>query len=584
MMYCCVGRHANKPGELWCRECGSIVEGALIGDYRVLSFVGKGSTAEVYLAEQTAPIKRKVVIKILPQDLSDSRIETFQREASLLASLSHPYILPIYSYGVFSRPVKQQEDEAHHDGDGGEESVERVRCVPYLVLAYAERGSLADLFVREGYRPWSLNRVVTIARETADALDYAHSQGVLHRDVKPANILHMGTHVLLSDFSVATLIDADASHLTAPWAGSPAYMAPEVWQLRPGRYSDQYALAVSCFHLLSGDLPLRRDKATSTRSWAHLHNFVQPRSILELRSDLPLAVDMVLQRALSKKPHDRYSSVSAFAADLHVAAEDDTQGLVVMIDTQEISSAARSTRTPVSAGPDGTAARSEAKEEQPEQPQRQQVRVAFTKAGAPQVAPAVLPAPAPVVREPITSPGSLSAASQPWQPPHTLVAEVSAPSLVSTKQRGHWVRAALLLNAIVCLALLAESALAERTFAMLLYLVLGLWPALLTGPLLATFFRGVRYRLLSRGLFWGAFFGLANGLLSALACVGWFMLVLFVWGLHCHSGCDAGAGWATLIQEVPPLVSFSALPVVLGLWFSVIGGALIGLAHIREEL
>lgn len=570
MMFCCVGRHANEPGALWCRECGSLVEGALIGDYRVLSFVGKGSTAEVYLAEQTAPIKRKVVIKILPQDLSDSRVETFQSEASLLASLSHPYILPIYSYGVLQRLVQQQNEST-------EEPVQRVRCLPYLVLAYAARGSLADLFTREGNRPWSLNRVVTIAREIADALDYAHSQGVLHRDVKPANILHMGTHVLLSDFSVATLIDADVSHLTAPWAGSPAYMAPEVWQLRPGRYSDQYALAVSCFHLLTGDLPLRKNEATRARSWAHVHNYVPPRSILELLPDLPLAVDMVLQRALAKNPHDRYPSVSAFAADLFIAAEDDTQGLVAMIDTKKIGAAMRVSTGPTK--PRGIAAQAGDMEERQVPPRRQQVEVAFPKVGVRPVAPAVLPAP--VVREPITAPGSLSAVSLPWQPPYTPIAQGDTLSLAPAKPRDHWVRSALRLNAILCLALLGETALAHGV-AMLPYMALALWPALLIGPLLATFFRDIRHGSLSWGLSWGAFFGLANGLLSALVCMSWFMLVVFVWGLQCRSGCNAGAGMTVLVQEITPLVSFAVLPAVLSLWVSVIGGALIGLAYARE--
>src|SRR5579864_4668038 len=239
MAYCCIARHENKTGALRCRECGSLVAGAMIGDYRLLAFVGKGSTAEVYLAEQMAPIKRKVVIKMLSQALSDARLETFRREASVLASLSHPYILPIFSYGLLYREPDY---------------------LPYLVLPFAERGSLADIMAREGQRPWSLNRVVPIAREIADALDYAHGQRVLHRDVKPANILYMGSHALLSDFSVATLIDAEESHLDAPWAGSPAYMAPEVWQLRPGRYSDQYALAITCFYLLAGNLPLRKSE------------------------------------------------------------------------------------------------------------------------------------------------------------------------------------------------------------------------------------------------------------------------------------------------------------------------------------
>ena len=90
------------------------------------------------------------------------------------------------------------------------------------------------------------------AEEVADALDYAHSRGVLHRDVKPANILRVGSHVVLSDFGMAALIDADTSHLQASLAGSPAFMSPEVWRYNPGRYSDQYALAVVIYEWLCG--------------------------------------------------------------------------------------------------------------------------------------------------------------------------------------------------------------------------------------------------------------------------------------------------------------------------------------------
>src|SRR6266566_4163300 len=232
MLFCCINQHLNKPGNIRCTECSSLLAGAIIGDYRVVSYIGKGSTSDVYLAEQNSLLGRKVVIKILHKSCSEEHVDNFRTEAKLLASLSHPYILPIFSYGVIY-----------------ERSSFSANYLPYLVVQFAEQGSLAESFERQGNRPWSLERVVTLAREVAEALDYAHSRNVLHRDVKPANLLQIGSHVLLSDFSVASLIDADASHLSTGLAGSPAYMAPEVWGMHPGRYSDQYALAITCYFL-----------------------------------------------------------------------------------------------------------------------------------------------------------------------------------------------------------------------------------------------------------------------------------------------------------------------------------------------
>src|SRR5947209_16555204 len=113
-----------------------------------------------------------------------------------------------------------------------------------------------------------------------------------------------GAHIMLADFGVASLIDVDKSHMDAPWAGSPACMAPEVWRVCPGRYSDQYALAVTCFRLLSGKYPWHNPEAR-IKQWAHLHSFVPPRSLHDYCPELPRSVDLVLQRALAKDPHER---------------------------------------------------------------------------------------------------------------------------------------------------------------------------------------------------------------------------------------------------------------------------------------
>jgi serine/threonine-protein kinase len=197
MAYCCINHHLIEPGVVRCAECSSLVAGVLIGEYRVRTYVGKGSSSDVYLAEQDSLNKRKVAIKVLHISCSERYVDHFHREAALLASLSHPYILPIFSYGVI------------HAGSAVSSSY-----LPYLVVQFAEQGSLDEIFDHEGRSPWPIERVVTLAGEVGEALDYAHSRNVLHRDVKPANLLQMGDHVLLSDFSVASLIDSNSSHLS----------------------------------------------------------------------------------------------------------------------------------------------------------------------------------------------------------------------------------------------------------------------------------------------------------------------------------------------------------------------------------
>ncbi len=536
MVYCCINQHHNQPGGIWCGECESLLEGAPIGDYRVISYISKGSSSDVYLAEQDALNHRRVVIKILHRSCNQRQVKNFQREAALFATLSHPYILPIFSYGVIY-----------------ERQTALATCLPYLVLPFAEQGSLAQRFVREGKRPWSLEKVVSLTSEVAEALDYAHSRGVLHRDVKPANLLQMGSHVLLSDFSVASLIDIDSSHLNVAWAGSPAFMAPEVWGLRPGRYSDQYALAVTCFFLLTGDYPLRKNGETDARSWQHLHCFVTPSSLNNFRADIPLAVDLVLQRALAKNPHERYPTVQAFATDLLVASQDVTQPL----DKIAGPGLAALTRWRPAPGSVQTG--------EQERPEFQRIGVALADV-------------------PATDPIAASAVSPVYKWRKAVAVEredVRTETLNNSSQGKKWIRYALLLNLLICLVLAGEYTWQmERDVKFGAGLLLASWPALLVGPLLARFFRRIPLTTFARSLFWGVCFGLSNALLSALACFAWkaFLFVMPFSG-------NAGAGLSDYFQQT---LALELLPgtvelTLLALWMSVIGGALIGIFSVRDE-
>src|SRR5947209_5476892 len=134
MPLCCVKHHGNPLGKIWCTQCTSLVAGASIRDYVIDSHLGQGSTnASVYLAHQPKLNDRKVVIKVLQSSVaSQESIDTFRKEAAMLAALSHPYILPIYDYDII--------EEMRMDQMGN------YSYSPYLVLRYAEQGSLEDIF------------------------------------------------------------------------------------------------------------------------------------------------------------------------------------------------------------------------------------------------------------------------------------------------------------------------------------------------------------------------------------------------------------------------------------------------------
>ncbi len=540
MLFCCINQHLNKPGNIRCTECSSLLAGALIDDYRVVSYIGKGSTSDVYLAEQNSLLGRKVVIKILHRSCSEEHVDNFRSEAKLLASLSHPYILPIFSYGVIH-----------------ERTTFSANYVPYLVVQFAEQGSLAESFEQQGNRPWSLERVITLAREVAEALDYAHSRNVLHRDVKPANLLQIGSHVLLSDFSVASLIDADASHLSTGLAGSPAYMAPEVWGMHPGRYSDQYALAITCYFLLTGNYPLRTNERSNVRSWQHLHCYTTPTSLGEYRADLPLAVNVVLQKAMTKNPHERYPTVHAFALDLLEASQEITQQLV----KPPISVLSPVTRFRPVPG-NVQANEKELVELQP---------VGVTLAKAPATGPIALPIiPAPTRHA--------SWGQEGMNKP--LLHEVHTETPKKPMSSNRWIWCALTLNVFIYLMLIAEYTLIAGNLSFRVELLLILCPVLLVGPLLALLFKRISFTTLSWSLFWGIFFGMTNALLSLLACMICNSLLLAVQFRASANGSLSGFFSPTILFVSDPRV---VVLLLLALWVSVIGGVMIGIFNIQGE-
>ncbi len=561
MSVCCMHQHINIPGTIWCTNCESLIAGVRFDDYTVTSYLGQGSFGAIYLAQQHSLNKRTVVIKMSQGSWSQEAVVAFRQEAAILASLSHPYILPIHAYGLLHVLLE-----------------DRSNYLPYVVLPYAEQGSLEDMLVQGRVGTLPLKRVLAIVEEMADALDYAHTRGVLHRDVKPANILLMGSHVVLSDFGVAALIDVETSHVRTSLAGSPAFMAPEVWQFCPGRYSDQYALAVTCFRLLTGKYPWHNPEGR-IKQWTYLHSFVPPRSLHDYSPELSKGVDLVLQRALAKDPHERYPSVSAFASDLR-AAESDTQICFIPPRLQI-----------------------------PPQVQSQSVMEE-----QPQVMAVANPMPPPVMEQPqvmaVANPTPLpvAVASQPApiEPQkqalvageqevyaNTITANESWPLAKEEEQEyldgqtellvtrsNRWVPLAFALNLSVCLLFVAQAAFIEEKISTLLYLFLALSPSLCIGPLLAFGFRRLPHPTLAWGVLWGLLFGVCDTLLSTLLCYGGTALVLtfFQWG---HKWQHSGDGISIFLESLRHLGPTALLLAIIGLWVTAVGGVCIGMFSAR---
>ncbi|MBY8860317.1 protein kinase [Nocardia sp. CA2R105] len=263
-------------------------EGDVFAGYTIRGVLGRGGMGSVYSAQHPR-LPRLVALKLLNRELfaDDEMRARFEREADVVASLDHPSIVTVFDRGV----------------ENGQ---------PWISMPYIDGVDAASVDPA-GYPP---QRAVQITGHIATALDYAHTKGVLHRDVKPANILLAnlagGERVFLTDFGIARLRD-DASHLTQ--AGSVnatiAYASPE--QLSgvalDGR-ADQYSLACTLFWLLTGRTPFQ---STNTAAVIASHLQQPPPPIRAIRPDLPPALESVLARGLAKRPEERFASCSEFA-------------------------------------------------------------------------------------------------------------------------------------------------------------------------------------------------------------------------------------------------------------------------------
>lgn len=262
-------------------------------DYEIVEKIGAGGMAVVFKARHEA-MGRDVAIKFMPEGMmeDDTARHRFIREARTIARLEHPHILPVYDFGEV-------------DGRA------------FLVMRLLSSGTLGDLIRKEGAMPFE--KIVALISQVADALQYAHHQGVIHRDVKPANLL-MDTFgkVYLTDFGIAKVFESQQQITqTGATMGTPTYMSPE--QVQAGEVdarSDIYSLGIIVYQMLVGQVPFSADTPIAT---ALKHVSEMPPIPSDINPDIPYALEQVVLKALAKDKEDRYQSCAEFVQALQAA-------------------------------------------------------------------------------------------------------------------------------------------------------------------------------------------------------------------------------------------------------------------------
>lgn len=258
-----------------------------IGRYEVEAELTQGGMGVIFLARDPY-IQRQVVVKVLmyKHTLDDIYREFFKREAEVIAALEHPCIVPIYDFGWHGQQ-------------------------PYIVMRYMAAGSLDDRLKKGEIK---LTEMAHILKRVSEALDAAHAGNIIHRDVKPSNILFDSTgEAFLSDFGIAkskAISDDEGEWLV----GTPAYMSPE--QVKGNRVdgrSDIYALGVVLYRLLSGKLPFASE---STTALINMHVELPIPDIRQVKANVPAVWQEVVAKAMAKDPNDRYAAASDFARDV----------------------------------------------------------------------------------------------------------------------------------------------------------------------------------------------------------------------------------------------------------------------------
>jgi serine/threonine protein kinase len=263
--------------------------GKQLGPYQVVAPLGEGGMAAVFRAYQPG-MERYVALKVLPRQFAEDPefSARFHREARILAQLQHPHILPVFDYG-------------------------QVEGYSFIVMPFVPSGTLTDSLTGE---PLPLPRIRQVISQVGDALHYAHARSLIHRDVKPSNILiDESGNCLLTDFGLARMVEASAN-LTATGTvlGTPAYMSPEQGSgRRIDARSDIYSLGITLYEMATGRVPYKAETPVAVVFMHASAPLPPPRKV---NPDLPEAVERVILKALAKNPDDRYQTAEDMVAAL----------------------------------------------------------------------------------------------------------------------------------------------------------------------------------------------------------------------------------------------------------------------------
>jgi len=264
-----------------------------VGRYKIKSELGRGGMATVYRAIDPMS-NREVAIKMLPRELLNNLVTRarFKRELKLVASLEHPAIVPVYDVGG---------DDEHQ---------------PFFVMRYMSGGSLSDM-IKKG--KFSLRDAALIIERLASALDHAHSKGIIHRDIKPDNVLFdASNNPYLSDFGVAKVTESLISATGQDVIGTPAYLSPEqALGENVDRRSDVYGLGAMLYEMLTGERPFGKDTIIGL-ALQHVNDPVP--NILKVRPDLPGEVDVIIKTAMAKNRENRYATALDLSNELNKVA------------------------------------------------------------------------------------------------------------------------------------------------------------------------------------------------------------------------------------------------------------------------
>jgi uncharacterized protein YjdB len=303
---------------------------ATAGEYDIHAELGRGGMATVFLAHDLA-LDRKVAIKVMSPHLltGEGMIERFKREARTAASLSHPHIIPIYA-------VRESES------------------LVFFVMKFVEGRPLDSIIKEVG--PLPIPMVRAILQQVGGALGYAHRRGIVHRDVKPANVMiDADGWAVVTDFGIAKATETKGLTMTGATIGTPSYMSPEQCAAKEvAGASDQYSLGIVAYEMVTGRLPFQADSIMAIM-YAHFNE--PPPPIAKLRPDCPPEIAQALERMLAKEPADRFPDVEAAVAALGAVplAHDDpirTQ-MMTLAATGLSAETLRRVATPVSPSPAG---------------------------------------------------------------------------------------------------------------------------------------------------------------------------------------------------------------------------------------